>query len=72
MSATLVRSRKDAASSKGNTTALRPAKTTAAMAASTGYTMADVAKHDKEGDAWVTVADKVCVTSQWTPTLLDS
>jgi uncharacterized membrane protein len=42
------------------------------MAASTGYTMADVAKHDKEGDAWVTVADKVCVTSQWTPTLLDS
>uniref|UniRef100_A0A7S0XK19 Cytochrome b5 heme-binding domain-containing protein n=1 Tax=Mantoniella antarctica TaxID=81844 RepID=A0A7S0XK19_9CHLO len=65
MSATLVRSRKDAASSKGNTTALRPAKTTAAMAASTGYTMADVAKHDKEGDAWVTVADKVYDISQW-------
>jgi cytochrome b involved in lipid metabolism len=61
--------RKAAASKAGATTDATPPtamkRTTRATAASTGYTMADVAKHDTDGDAWVSVGDKVYDISQW-------
>jgi len=45
------------------------AKSTRAMAKPTevnrSITMAEVGRHDKEGDAWVTVNDKVYDISQW-------